>query len=82
MVQGERLTENGNIVAGLRIERDDAGLIWVATKFTEGIDERDFCYLVLLPDAHVLTKQLIRYEHYSNCSIPDGEDTGKNLDHP
>lgn len=67
LVQKEYFLENKDVIEGLRVVRDNIGLIRMAIKLTFSNDERDFRYPILLPHSHILTTQLIRREHFANC---------------
>lgn len=70
LVQQENFPGDGNLVANLRIVRDDDSIIRVATRLILGDDDEDFRYPILLPCCHPLVTQLIRYEHYKlSCRI-------------
>lgn len=66
LTQKESFQDTDDKIAGLKTVRDSDDLIRVETKLTWSDEEKDFRYPILLPHAHPLTIQLIRFEHFNN----------------
>jgi hypothetical protein len=67
LIQQEAFPTKGEVIGGIRVVRNEDGLICVNTKLTQRQDHRSFRLPVLLPSHHPLVEQLIRYYHSIWC---------------
>ena len=66
MVQWEAFSVNEDVISGLRVHRDQDGLIRVKTKLVYREDTKEFRWPILQPHAHSLVDHLILDEHLTH----------------
>jgi hypothetical protein len=66
-VQEESFPSDQSVIGGVKVMRDEDGLLRVKTKVVHRQDSNDFKYPVLLPSSHPLVELMIREHHIFNC---------------
>ncbi|KAJ8982414.1 hypothetical protein NQ317_017216 [Molorchus minor] len=68
-IQNDAFARNDPRLRGLEISKHDSGVMRLTTKISNRKDNEHFCFPIILPNKHVITRKLVIHVHEKFCHV-------------